>query len=183
MTPATRPRSRRCEMRWVRRNLALPGPREPKCRPRKRSLTARPRPTQAAQQRLGIADPGRTRCRPAGKGRPRQQRHRRTALCLPTYLPGPPHPRLHQTRADLPRAAGPRGSPARLTRRVAAQIKDVRQCPRRTRGRSDASSEEYRTTPPQWNTSTPPAFRAELHARQPFRSISDRVRTGDLILV
>ena len=180
MTPATRPRSRRCEMRWVRRNLALPGPREPKCRPRKRSLTARPRPTQAAQQRLGIADPGRTRCRPAGQGRPRQQRHRRTALCLPTYLPGPPHPRLHQTRADLPRAAGARGSPARLTRRVAAQIKDVRQCPRRTRGRSDASSEEYRT---KWNTSTPPAFRAELHARQPFRSISDRVRTGDLILV
>ena len=46
-------------MRWVRRNLALPGPRAPKCRPRKRSLTPSAAAANAsgAQQRLGIADP------------------------------------------------------------------------------------------------------------------------------
>ncbi len=44
-----------------------------------------------------------------------QQRHRRTAFRLTAHRADPPHPRLHQARPDLPRAARPRGSPARLT--------------------------------------------------------------------
>ena len=44
-----------------------------------------------------------------------QQRHRHKAVRLTAHRANPPHPRLHQTRPHLPRAARPRSSPPRLT--------------------------------------------------------------------
>ena len=48
----------------------------------------------------------------SGQRRAGQQRHRRKAFHLTPYRANPPHPRLHQARPDLPRAARPRGGPA-----------------------------------------------------------------------
>ena len=71
--------------------------------------------TQTARQRLGIADPDRTRRRATGQRRAGQQRHRHKAFRLTAHRANPPHPRLHQTRPDLARATGPRSGPPHLT--------------------------------------------------------------------
>ena len=50
-----------------------------------------------------------------GQRRAGQQRHRDKAFRLTPHRANTPHPRLHQARPDLPRAARPGSSPARLT--------------------------------------------------------------------
>ena len=79
-------------------------------------------------QRLGIAHPDRARRRPTGQRRAGQQRHRRKAFRLTAHRANPPHPRLHQTRPDLPRAARPRSGPPQLTPRGVRNAGDESCC-------------------------------------------------------
>ena len=81
-----------------------------------RLCAARPRRTQSTVQRLGLADPRRTRRRRAGLRRPWQQGHRGAAVRLAADRAGPPHPRLQQARVDLAGAAGPGGGGPHATR-------------------------------------------------------------------
>ena len=115
-TPATKPRWQRCEMQWARRTLTPPGPRALPCPPRRRSPTRSAAAANAnARQRLGFTHAHRARRRTTGQRRTGQQRHRHKAFRLTTHRADPPHPRLHQTRPDLARAARPGGSPPQLT--------------------------------------------------------------------
>ena len=59
--------------------------------------------------------PTETRRCAARQRRASQQRHRRTPFHLTPDRTNPPHPRLHQTRPDLPGPARPRSSPPHLT--------------------------------------------------------------------
>jgi hypothetical protein len=78
----------------------------------------RSRPTQTPKQRLGVADPGRTRgTRQQGRGT-RQQGHRHKAFRLSADCASPPHPCLHQPqpRPHLPPPARSRSGTLRLNR-------------------------------------------------------------------
>ena len=79
-----------------------------------RLRAARPRRTQATRQRLGIAHPHRARRGATGQRGAGHQRHRHPAFRLTAHRANPPHPRLHQTRPELPRAAGPGSGSPRL---------------------------------------------------------------------
>ena len=105
-TPVTKTRLRPCEIPWARMTLTPPGQRARRCPPRgDRLRPARPRPTQTTHQRLGLAHTDRARRPATGRRRLGQQRHRDKAFHLTPHRADAPHPRLHQARADLARAA------------------------------------------------------------------------------
>ena len=70
----------------------------------------RKRPTSG----WGSLTPTELRRRSTRQRRAGQQRHRHKAFRLTAHRANPPHPRLHQARPDLPRAARPGSSPPRL---------------------------------------------------------------------
>src|SRR5690242_4767752 len=58
---------------------------------------------------MGIADTHRARCGTTRQRGAHQQGHRDKAFRVTPHGADPPHKRLHQTRAHLPRATRPRG--------------------------------------------------------------------------
>jgi hypothetical protein len=79
-----------------------------------RSVTAPASPDGSllTTQRMGVADSGRTRCRPTRQRGPRQQGHRVEAVHLTADGAEPPDSRLHQTRAGVTRPTCTRSRPA-----------------------------------------------------------------------
>ena len=76
-----------------------------------RVRAARSRRTQAAVERLGLADPGGARRGTARQRRAGQQGHRDAALRVAADRAIPPHPGLHEAGADLSRATRSGGHP------------------------------------------------------------------------
>ena len=121
MTPAAKRRWRRCEMPWAREILNPRGPRTPPCLPTRRSPTRGAAAANANDRpAVGHRSPPPSATSSAWSARDSALGHRRAAIRLTPHRAVPPHPRLHEARAQLAGASGP-GSGAPRECRIGAR--------------------------------------------------------------